>query len=119
MRKVLAIVALLLGSGPALVRAQGAPPVAAPAVLAPSSPLDSLRFLLGTWQGEGKGQPGQGRGSASFEPDLGGRVLIRRSRSEYPATAGRPATIHEDLMVISVAPGGGNFEAMYFETRDT
>jgi len=112
-----ALCALVLTANVAFSRegSQAAPQAAATA--APASPLDTLRFLVGTWQGEGGGRPGQGSGSASFTFDLDGRVLLRHNRSEYPATGDKPAVIHDDLMVIYPVPGTRKLEAMYFDNE--
>jgi hypothetical protein len=75
------------------------------ALLAPAAGWDSLRFLQGDWIAEGGGQPGQASaGSFGFQPDLDGKILVRKNRSEYPATKDHPAVVHRDLMVIY--PGG-------------
>ncbi|MGD1146889.1 MAG: hypothetical protein ABR961_02920 [Thermoanaerobaculaceae bacterium] len=118
MRKVAVPMLLLLWSGAPVVCGQGTSAITtAVAATAPSSPLDAVRFLVGTWQGDGSGQPGQGSGSVSFALDLDGHVLVRRSHSEYPATAGRPPVAHEDLMVIYPAPGRGGLAAVYFDNE--
>ena len=59
-----------------------AAPAAAPDPFAP------LRFLVGEWEGTGGGAPGQGGGRFSFAPELGDRVLVRRSHSEYAGKDG-------------------------------
>jgi hypothetical protein len=64
------------------------------ALLAPASTLDSLRFLQGDWIAEG--------GSFSLQPELDGKILVRRNHSQ-PAGA----KAHEDLMVIH--PGGADY----------
>ena len=56
--------------------------------------------FLGTWQGTGTGQPGQGGGEFTLEPELRGAVLVRHNFAEYPATKDKPAYRHDDLMVI-------------------
>lgn len=72
--------------------------------------------LVGEWTGEGTGQPGNGMGTSSFQFDLQKQVLVRRSHSEYAASGGRPATIHDDLMVIY--PGGAEESlAIYFDNE--
>src|SRR5215471_4207766 len=53
---------------------------------------DSLKFLMGNWVGEGSQETGQGgSGYCSFEPDLQGKVLLRKNHAEYPPTGDRPA----------------------------
>lgn len=91
---------------------------AAPASATPAgSPLASLDFLVGSWRGEGGGQPGQGGGWFTFKPDLGGRVLVRRSHSEYPAAGDRPAVVHDDLMIVYPAAEAGAIAATYFDNE--
>src|SRR5437667_12686988 len=78
---------------------------------------DDWRFILGKWTAEGGGQPGQAAsGGFSFETDLQGQILIRRSYSEYPATAAKAAFRHDDLMVIYHEPGK-EAEAVYFDNE--
>ncbi len=90
--------------------------IASAAGAEPASPLDPLRFLVGTWQGEAGGEPGQGSGSATFAFDLDGRVLVRRSHTTYPPADGKPGIVHDDLLVIHAARGGG-LEAVYFDNE--
>ena len=74
-----------------------------------------LRWLIGDWTATGGGDPGQGFGGFSFHEDLQGQVLIRKNFSQYPATAGKPAYRHDDLMVIY--PAGRDFKAEYFDNE--
>ena len=78
-------------------------------------PFDDLSFMVGRWTGEGTGAPGNGVGEFSFEWDLGRNVLIRRSFAEYPATPERPASRHDDLMVVFVE--AGKLKAEYFDSE--
>lgn len=82
-----------------------------------SDPWAAWRFLVGEWTGEGSGQPGQGSGSFSFAFDLGGKILVRRNRSDYPATKDRPAASHEDLLVVYQASEGSPTRAIYFDNE--
>ena len=73
-------------------------------------------ILVGDWTGEGTGQPGNSLGTSSFQFDLQKQVLVRRNHSEYPASGGRPASIHDDLMVIY--PGTTEeSRAIYFDNE--
>lgn len=74
-------------------------------------------WLIGEWRGEGGGQPGQGGGTFSFKTDLDGKILVRKSHSEYPASGNRPATIHDDLMIISLDYSGNPTKAIYFDNE--
>jgi len=76
-----------------------------------------LAFLLGTWVGEGGGGPGQGTGWFSFTPDLANTILVRKNHADYPATSERPATTHDDLMIIYTDPAGGPQRAIYFDVE--
>jgi len=75
-----------------------------------------LAWLIGDWVGSGSGGPGKGSGSFSFQPDLQGKILVRKSFAEYPATADKPAYRHDDLMVVYSE--GGRFKAIYFDNEE-
>jgi hypothetical protein len=79
---------------------------------------EDYRFLLGDWSGEGKGAPGQNKGRFSFALDLQGKILVRKHKAEVAATGGKPASTHEDLLVIHRAPGGKGVRAVYFDSED-
>lgn len=72
--------------------------------------------FLGKWEGTGGGEPGQGRGEFSFEPELQGAVLARHY-AEYPATKDTPAYRHDDLMVIYRDPEGKKTRADYWDNE--
>lgn len=76
-----------------------------------------LNFLIGNWQGEGNGKPGEGKGFFSFRPDLRGNVLIRRGHTVIPAGKNNPASIHDDLMVIYKNEAGIPEKAIYFDNE--
>jgi len=77
---------------------------------------EPFRFVIGDWVGEGK--EGQGTGHFSLTPDLGGKILLRRNHAELPAGNGRPAGVHEDLMVIYKSSDGKSAKAIYFDSED-
>lgn len=79
--------------------------------------LDSLRFLLGRWEGEGGGEAAQGSGYFTFEEGLQGKVLVRKNHSEYPPTKDRPAFVHDDLMVVYADPQTGGARAFYTDSE--
>jgi len=74
-------------------------------------------FLLGEWVGEGSGKPGEATGGFSFQRELDGQVLMRKNRADYPAHGQRPATSHEDLMVIYPKSAGKGTRAIYFDNE--
>ena len=76
-------------------------------------------YLMGQWEGDVGGQPGQGTGEFAFYFDLGGKVMVRKSQADFPATKDRPALSHEDLMVIYLQPGeSASRRAIYFDNED-
>lgn len=78
--------------------------------------LAAFEFLLGEWISSGEGQPGAGSGTAVFARSLQDRVITRTSYAEYPAAGGKPASRHDDLMVIYGVPGTG-VRADYYDSE--
>lgn len=74
-------------------------------------------WLIGEWQGEGDGNPGHGNGGFTLKPDLNEKILVRKAHSEYPAIANKPATIHDDLMIIYPDYSGSSSKAIYFDNE--
>jgi hypothetical protein len=74
----------------------------------PAPSWNDWQFLLGEWTaGESSGVPGQAsKGWFTLAPDLGGQVLVRKNHAEYPPAGGRPAIVHDDLMIIYRVPSG-------------
>lgn len=77
-------------------------------------PWKDLRFLIGKW--DAVAEPGKGTGNFSLGVDLQGKVLVRKNHADLPAAGNRPATIHDDLMVIH-AEGGKGLKAIYFDSE--
>jgi hypothetical protein len=75
------------------------------------------KWLIGEWIGEGSGNPGQGKGGFSLKEDLSGKVLVRHNHSEYPAANGKPAFIHDDLMVVYNDLNVNVPKAIYFDNE--
>ena len=82
---------------------------------AEKDPFAEWKPLLGQWDAVGGGAPGAGVGGFSFAPDLGGKILVRRNHSDYPATKDTPATTHEDLMIVYAEAGA--VRAAYFDNE--
>jgi hypothetical protein len=78
---------------------------------------DACQFLVGEWVGEGTGKPGEGEGAFSMELALQGKILVRKNRSDYPATKERAAFSHEDLMVVYRGDNGAKTRAIYFDSE--
>lgn len=100
MNRIAVITALLLALSAGV--AAGAPP----------APLEPLSFLLGEWDAPG---PNQGTGHTSFAARLQDQVIVRTNSSDDPASEGRPASHHEDLMVIYAA--GKTVRADYYDSE--
>jgi hypothetical protein len=81
---------------------------------APKS-LDTLNFIVGRWEGQGTGAPGQSQGEFSFDWDLTRSILVRKSFAAYPATGDRPASRHDDLMIVFVEDD--KLRADYFDSE--
>lgn len=77
-----------------------------------------LEFLIGQWTGQGSGSPGSGAGSFSFTPDLQRRILVRKSFAEYPSAGGKPASRHDDLLIVYREGAGAPIRAIYFDSED-
>ncbi len=82
---------------------------------ASEDPWADFRFLMGAWVSAGK--PEEGSGSFTLEPDLGGKVLVRRNVAHLPPAPGRRGGKHEDLMVIYREPGAKQVRASYFDNE--
>jgi hypothetical protein len=78
-------------------------------------PWEAFRFLIGEWVSAG--DPAQGTGKFSLRTDLQNHVLVRRNHADVPATGGRPAASHEDLMVIYAGEAGKPVKAIYFDSE--
>src|SRR5438067_2074282 len=87
-------------------------------LMAAESPWMPLQFLAGEWVGEGTGSPGQGTGGFTFKLDLQDKVMVRTNFAKYPATNGRPAATHEDLMVIYTEAPDQRLRAIYFDSEN-
>jgi len=76
-----------------------------------------LEFLVGTWTGEGAGNPGNATGGFSFKWALQQKVLIRESNADYPATKDRPAVSHQDMTMVYEDPATKRLKAIYFDNE--
>jgi len=76
--------------------------------------LASFHFLLGQW--EGIGDQAGATGGFTFAPSVQDRVIVRTNYSTTPATGDRPASRHDDLMVIYV--DAGVIKADYFDSEN-
>ena len=82
-----------------------------------SQKWEKLRWLLGAWKGEGTGKPGEGAGTFAFYADLDGDIIVRKNHTEFPAAQNKPATVHDDLMVIYTDQKTKSQAAIYFDNE--
>jgi len=75
--------------------------------------LSALNFLLGDW--DAISSAAGESGAFNFTLALQDRVIIRTNYAKYPAQDGKPATRHDDLMVIFVE--GNVLKANYFDSE--
>ena len=83
----------------------------------PTDTWKALQSLVGTWEGVGEGGPGSGGGQFSFSSDLLDRIIVRKNHSEYPASEGRPAIVHDDLLVAYQEDSTRGVRAIYFDNE--
>ena len=76
--------------------------------------LASFQFLLGQW--EGIGDQAGATGGFTFAPSVQDRVIVRTNYSNTPPNGGKPASRHDDLMVIYI--DAGVVKANYFDSED-
>jgi hypothetical protein len=99
MRRLLAL-ALLIVSGHDVAQAQAVP-------MAP------LRFLIGDWQAIDTA-PGEA-GSFTFALAVQDHLMVRTNEARYAADGARPASRHDDLLVIY--GDNGSLKADYFDSE--
>lgn len=75
--------------------------------------LSQLRFLLGEWTAVDSAAGESGR--FAFTLAVQDHVMLRANEATYAATSQRPASRHDDLMVIY--PDGGSLKADYFDNE--
>jgi hypothetical protein len=78
---------------------------------------EKWNYLIGEWVGENNGQPGQGEGKFSFQTDLDGNILVRKSHTVFPKTEKSTEIIHDDLLIIYQSAANGTQEAIYFDNE--
>jgi hypothetical protein len=78
-------------------------------------PWAPYQFLIGEWAGDSDSDKGSGK--FTLEPDLDGKVLVRRNHADIPASQGRAAATHDDLMVIYREEPGKPSKAIYFDSE--
>jgi hypothetical protein len=82
---------------------------------AAEDPWQPFRFLIGEWVSVG--DPTKGTGAFTLLPDLQDKILVRKNHAEIPASPGRPAAAHDDLMIIYRPDPGAVAKAVYFDNE--
>jgi hypothetical protein len=90
-------------TGVSLVLAMLAMPSVSSAATGPKPPpWERMRFFLGSWVGEGQGQPGRSTVTRDYALALGDRFIEVRNTSTYPPQEKNPrGEVHEDRGFIS------------------
>lgn len=78
---------------------------------------DAWKFLLGEWEGGHVSDPEQGYGRFSFNFDLDENILVRKSRTMFPATREREGYTHDDLSII-YTEFTGTKRGIYFDNEE-
>jgi hypothetical protein len=79
----------------------------------PPPALSALGFLIGDWEAVGS-PPGES-GAFIFSSAVQDQVIVRTSYAKYDTRDGRPASRHDDLMVIFVEDHA--LKADYFDSE--
>jgi len=80
---------------------------------APPAALAPYEILLGEWQAID--DPSGATGGFTFSYSVQDRVIVRTNYASYPAANGKPASRHDDLMVIFI--DGDVVRADYFDSE--
>jgi len=80
---------------------------------APTDALAPVRFLLGDWQAIDT--PAGESGAFTFKLSVQDHVVVRTNEANYAATADRPASRHEDLLVVYAE--NGTLRSDYFDSE--
>jgi len=79
----------------------------------PPAPLAPFQVLIGEWQA--LDDPSGATGGFTFSWSVQDRVIVRTNYANYPAANGKPASRHDDLMVIYLE--GDIVRADYFDNE--
>ena len=113
-----AIAVIILMVSPALVLGQVRQAGTGTQSAKPTDPWGPCRFMMGDWVAvEGSGQPGESvSGGFTLTVDLGEKVLVRRSHSDYAPRPGEKTGIsHHDLMIVYRLAGESQLRAFYVD----
>jgi len=81
------------------------------------NPYSKWDYLLGEWIVDGKGDPGEAKGWFTLKTDLDKNILVRTNHAEFPAIKDRPATTHDDLMIVYAGNDETSAKAIYLDNE--
>ena len=81
-----------------------------------SNDWEAWKYLLGEWEGDNTGNPGQGSGTFTFTFDLDQNILVRKSHTVFPPTPERAGYAHDDWIII-YTEFNGEKRAIYFDNE--
>ncbi len=87
-----------------------------PVVASAQDAFSALQFLVGNWEAESTPAAPAVTAHTEFSLDLQRHVLIRRNHADYPPANGKPAYIHDDLLVTYREVKPVAVKATYFDS---
>jgi hypothetical protein len=110
-----AALALLCGG---LALPCGAQAPASPTPAKKADPWQHVRVLLGSWEGESRGQPGTGRSERAFALTLQDRFVRVDNKSTYAPQEKNPkGEVHEDVGFLSFDKAAGKLVLRQFHVE--
>ncbi len=91
--------------------------LSAAAQAAPPRACGAWDALIGAWEADPDSAAPGSTGWSTFQREVQDKVIVRRNRAEYPATKDKPASVHDDLMVIYEDPSGPQQRATYWDNE--
>ena len=79
---------------------------------------EPLKYFVGSWEGTGKGQPGDGKIEREYQFVLNGKFLQAKNKSTYPPQEKNPkGEVHEDWGLFSYDRGRKQFVLRQFHVE--
>ncbi|HEY6400989.1 MAG TPA: hypothetical protein VI479_06245 [Blastocatellia bacterium] len=79
---------------------------------------EPLKYFVGSWEGEAKGQPGNGKVGREYQFVLNGKYLQSKNKSTYPPQEKNPkGEVHEDWGLFSYDRGRNQFVLRQFHVE--
>jgi hypothetical protein len=79
---------------------------------------EPLKYFVGSWEGEAKGQPGNGKVEREYQFVLNGKFLHAKNKSTYPPQEKNPkGEVHEDWGLFSYDRGRKQFVLRQFHVE--